>query len=298
MGNLKEVRNRITSVKSTQQITKAMKMVSAAKLRRAQQKVLKMRPYDLKLSSVLQNLAAQIGEEYDHPLFKKREPNRVLLVAITADRGLAGSFNSNVIKETMRLVRNDYNSQFNAGNLSIYSVGKKGRDNFLKYKYPLAGENNHIFNDLTTEEAHRVASEITQKFSHNEFDRIVLIFNQFRNAAVYNTQVIQLLPIPEAAPEEVAEKEQGRRVNYIFEPSMEGIMDKLIPLALQTTIHRALLDSNAAEHGARMTAMDKATENAEDLIKDLRLKYNKERQATITKELLDIVGGARALEEG
>lgn len=297
MANLKEVRNRITSVKSTQQITKAMKMVSAAKLRRAQDAVEKMRPYEQKLTGVLQNLSEQVGEEYSNPFLEVREKKRVLLVPITADRGLAGSFNSNVIKETKRLLKEEYKQFTDAGQAHIYSVGKKGYDHFSKYGFTVVGHNNHIFSDLSLEWSNRIAKKLMDFYRDGEYDEIVIIFNQFKNAAIYFTTPKQFLPVQqnEEQPSEEAQKMQN--VNYIFEPDMESLLDELIPRALRTTVYRALLDSNAAEHGARMTAMDAATENAEDLLRDLRLQYNKARQGAITGELLDIVGGARALEE-
>jgi F-type H+-transporting ATPase subunit gamma len=290
MANLKEVRNRIVSVSSTQQITSAMKMVSAAKLRRAQDAVTQMRPYANKLKEILENLSASLDSS-EGVYSKQREVKNVLLVVITSNRGLCGGFNANVLKATTRLMKEEY-----AGaKVSVLTIGKKGMDFFRKTDYGITGTDmprglNELFDHLTFSYVAPVAEKVMQAFAAGQFDRVDLVYNQFKNAAVQITTVEQFLPV--MPPKKTA---GTKAVDYIFEPNKEFIVDDLIPRSLKTQLFKALLDSLAAEHGARMTAMHKATDNAGALIKELKLSYNKARQAAITNEILEIVGGAEAL---
>lgn len=290
MANLKEVRNRIVSVSSTQQITSAMKMVSAAKLRRAQDAVTQMRPYANKLKEILENLSASLDSS-DGRYSKQREVKNVLLIVITSNRGLCGGFNANVIKAANRLAIEKYSGC----KVSVLNIGKKGADAFKKTDFGIMGSDmprhlNELFDSLTYSNVAPVAEKVMQAFADGQFDKIELIYNQFKNAAVQITTIEQFLPV---MPPQHSEKKQT--VDYIFEPNKEFIVEDLIPRSLKTQFFKALLDSLAAEHGARMTAMHKATDNAGALIKELKLTYNKARQAAITNEILEIVGGAEAL---
>jgi len=289
MANLKEIRNRIVSVSSTQQITSAMKMVSAAKLRRAQDAVTQMRPYANKLKEILENLSASLDSS-EGVYSKQRDVKNVLLVVVTSNRGLCGGFNANVIKAANRLIREEYKGK----KINVLCIGKKGADYFRKtdlfYTVESAKPLNELFDQLTFANVAPVAEKIMEVFASGEFDRIDLVYNQFKNAAVQITTQEQYLPVaPPKAETKVATKE------YIFEPSKQYIVEDLIPRSLKTQLFKSLLDSLAAEHGARMTAMHKATDNAGALIKELKLTYNKARQAAITNEILEIVGGAEAL---
>ncbi|MDZ4839354.1 MAG: ATP synthase F1 subunit gamma [Bacteroidota bacterium] len=287
MGNLKEVRNRIASVKSTQQITKAMKMVSAAKLRKAQQRIVLMRPYAVKLKQMLSQLSASLEGSEALKFYEARPVKNVLVIVISADRGLAGSFNSSIGKEAIRSLKGKYQNI----KVDIVTVGKKGRDAIIRANFTPFQENNGFFNKLTYEAAESIAEYAMQSFIDGKYDVVELVYNQFKNAAIFLTTSEQFLPIQENS-------EEGKsqfNVDYIFEPSKEEIVAQLVYQSLKIDFFRAVLESNAAEHGARMTAMDKATENASDLLKDLKLRYNRERQAAITNEILEIVGGAKAL---
>jgi len=291
MANLKEVRNRIVSVSSTQQITSAMKMVSAAKLRKAQDAVTAMRPYAGKLKEILENLSASIA---DGTYSKQRDVKNVLLVVITSNRGLCGGFNANVIKQASRLVREEYKG----AKVSILAIGKKGNDFFKKSNLDVISSHNELFDNLTFANVAPVAEKIMELFASEKFDKVELIYNQFKNAAVQITTTEQYLPVlpPAPASSASATKETKKHtVDYIYEPDQEEIVKTLIPLSLKTQLFKALRDSLASEHGARMTAMHKATDNAGSLIKELKLMYNKARQAAITNEILEIVGGAEAL---
>ncbi|MES2593002.1 MAG: ATP synthase F1 subunit gamma [Bacteroidota bacterium] len=293
MANLKEVRNRIVSVSSTQQITSAMKMVSAAKLRRAQDAIVQMRPYASKLKEILENLSASLDSS-EGTFSKQREVKNVLLVVITSNRGLCGGFNANVIKAASRIAREGYP----VAKVSVLPIGKKAADFFKKTEYGIVGSDmprglNELFESLTFANVAPVAGKIMQLFVDGQFDRIELVYNQFKNAAVQITTVEQFLPV--APPQPSATGKSTTAVEYIFEPSKEYIVSDLIPRSLKTQLFKALLDSHAAEHGARMTSMHKATDNAGALIKELKLTYNKARQAAITNEILEIVGGAEAL---
>jgi len=291
MPNLKEVRNRITSVGSTMQITSAMKMVSAAKLKRAQDAITQMRPYAEKLTSILQNLSASLDTS-ENKYARDTDGKNVLLIAISSNRGLAGAFNGNVIKKTWSLIRNEYKD----AKVSVLCVGKKANDAFKKTDHHIVGTDmphhlNELFDHLDFDHVAPVAEKIMNAFLTNQFDRVYLVYNQFKNAAVQNTVAERFLPIETS---EVAANSKNA-TDYIFEPNREYIVNELIPKSLKTQFYKALLDSVAAEHGARMTAMHKATDNARTMLRDLKISYNKARQAAITNEILEIVGGAEAL---
>jgi len=289
MANLKEVRVRIQSVNSTQQITKAMKMVAAAKLRKAQDAITQMRPYSQKLSALLQNLSSAAGTDFESPFMEVREPNKILLVAVTSDRGLCGAFNTNIIKAVTHL-----NHEIYAGKeVSILTIGKKGND-FLSKKLPrVNGDFHQIFSNLKFESVQSAALFIMKAFQEKTYDKVVVVYNEFKNVATQIVREEQFLPFTSTTSGSVAAS-----VDYIYEPDQESILMELIPKALGMQLYKAVLDSNASEHGARMTTMDKATENAGELLKELKLMYNRTRQAAITTEILEIVGGAEALVSG
>ncbi|MBS1521072.1 MAG: ATP synthase F1 subunit gamma [Bacteroidetes bacterium] len=291
MANLKEVRNRIASVSSTQQITKAMKMVSAAKLKRATNAIIQLRPYADKLKEMLANLSASL-EDGSSPFLEERAPKRVLIVVVSSNRGLAGAFNTNVIKTANNLIAEKYSEQLKAGNVSIVGIGKKGQEFYQRRKYNVIGNNNELFSDLTFLNVSKVTEAIMDGFLKGEFDRVEVIYNRFKNAAVQFLTVEQLLPVPKA---EKQANTNASQVDYILEPSQEAIVEQLIPKNIKIQLYKAVLDSHASEHGARMTAMDKATDNAGELLKQLKLSYNQARQAAITTELTEIVSGAAAL---
>jgi len=287
MANLKEIRSRISSVSSTMQITSAMKMVSAAKLKKAQDAITAMRPYSEKLTELLQNLSSTLDADSAGKYATQRAVNNVLIVSITSNRGLAGAFNTNVIKEVRNLVQNQYSGK----NVDLITLGKKGND-ILKKEQNVIQNNNEIIEDLTFANVSVIAEELMKLFTEGTYDKIVLVYNSFKNAATQIIMSEQFLPIsPKASAEEVSTTE----VPYIFEPSKAEIIEELIPKSLKTQLFKALRDSVASEHGARMTAMHKATDNATELRDELRLQYNKARQAAITNEILEIVGGAEAL---
>ncbi|TCV11040.1 ATP synthase F1 subcomplex gamma subunit [Sphingobacterium alimentarium] len=291
MANLKEVRNRITSVTSTQQITKAMKMVSAAKLKRATNAIIQLRPYANKLRDILAQVSASV-EGNDSPYTQDRIPTKVLIVVVTSNRGLAGAFNANAIKTANNLIATKYADQFARGDVSMIAIGKRGHDFFSKRNFNVIGNHNELFNNLDFENVSKVTEYIMNEFKEGNIDRVEVVYNQFRNAAVQVLTSEQLLPL---LPEE---KNDTVELDYIIEPSKEKIIEELIPKAIKIQLYKAVLDSNASEHGARMTAMDKATENAGDLLKQLKLSYNQARQAAITTELTEIVSGAAALSNG
>lgn len=294
MANLKEVRNRITSVSSTQQITKAMKMVSAAKLKRATNAIVQMRPYADKLNEILANLSATL-EDAASPYMQVREPVRVLIVAVTSNRGLAGAFNMNVIKAANNIVAEKYQQQLRANNVAVVAIGRKAQEYYERRKYAVIGNNNELYNELNFENASLITDAIMQGFINGDYDRVELVYNHFRNAAVQYIVTEQLLPVAKPDKKEALKTAQ---VDYILEPSQEEIVQELIPKNIKVQLYKAVLDSHASEHGARMTAMDKATENAGDLLKALKLSYNQARQAAITTELTEIVSGAAALSNG
>jgi len=300
MANLKEVRNRIASVSSTQQITKAMKMVSAAKLKRATNAIVALRPYANKLGQLLANLSASL-EDGSSPYLAEREPNKVLVVVVTSNRGLAGAFNTNAIKTANNVIAEKYSNQLRAGNVSIVAIGKKSQEYYTRRKYNVIGNNNDVYGDLNFLNVSKITESIMEGFVKGEFDRVELVYNQFRNAAVQILTTEQLLPVPKMAKTEAAKTttkdaaNNGMLVDYILEPSQESIVEQLIPKNIKIQLYKAVLDSHASEHGARMTAMDKATDNAGELLKALKLSYNQARQAAITTELTEIVSGAAAL---
>jgi F-type H+-transporting ATPase subunit gamma len=285
MANLKEIRNRITSISSTMQITSAMKMVSAAKLKKAQDAITAMRPYAEKLTELLQNLSASLEGDAGGEFTTQREVKKVLIVAITSNRGLCGAFNTNVIKEAKN------RSEYYAGKqVDIFAIGKKGND-ILSKTLSVIDNQSSIFDQLTFDNVAAIAETLTQKFVAGEYDRIELVYNQFKNAATQIVQTEQFLPL---AP--IKSDNPVSTGDYIFEPAKEEIVLTLIPKALKTQLYKGIRDSFASEHGARMTAMHKATDNATDLRDQLKLTYNKARQAAITNEILEIVGGAEALK--
>jgi F-type H+-transporting ATPase subunit gamma len=295
MANLKEVRNRITSVGSTMQITSAMKMVSAAKLKRAQDAITQMRPYSEKLTSILQNLSASLGNA-ENKFARDTQGKHVLLIVISSNRGLAGAFNSNVVKKTWSLIKNEYKDS----KVSVLCVGKKANDAFKKTDHHIIGTDmphhlNELFDNLNFDHVAPIAERIMQTFADNQFDKMYLVYNQFKNAAVQNTVAERFLPIDTTASVPEKGLKGKSNVDYIFEPNQEYIVNELIPKSLKTQFYKALLDSVASEHGARMTAMHKATDNAKEMLRDLKISYNKARQAAITNEILEIVGGAEAL---
>jgi F-type H+-transporting ATPase subunit gamma len=293
MPNLKEVKNRIASVVSTQQITKAMKMVAAAKLRRSQERITQMRPYAVKLEAIIRNLSdAQSSGDIDNWFSQTREENRVLIIAISSDRGLCGSFNSNIFKGVMRLVLEKYESQYKKGNVVILPIGRKAAEFFKKRNFQTLDSYSDIFGTLSFESASAVGDEVMKAFRDGKFDKVELVYNEFKNVATQILRTEQLLPVILPSANEV----KSNPVDYIYQPSQEEIIADILPSALKIQLFKALLDSNAAENGARMTAMDKATDNAGELLKELRLSYNRSRQAAITKEILEIVGGAEALK--
>jgi F-type H+-transporting ATPase subunit gamma len=295
MANLKEVRNRIASVNSTQQITKAMKMVSAAKLKRATNAIVQLRPYATKLKEMLANLSASL-EDSASPYLQEREPVRVLVVVVSSNRGLAGAFNTNAIKTANNLIAEKYSEQLRAGNVSVVAIGRKAQEYYNRRGYKVIGDNNEVYSDLNFNTVSKVTESIMQSFINGDYDRVELVYNHFRNAAVQILVSEQLLPVPKAEGEQ--SKASNDQTDYILEPSQQAIVEQLIPKNIKIQLYRAVLDSNASEHGARMTAMDKATENAGDLLKALKLSYNQARQAAITTELTEIVSGAAALSNG
>jgi len=299
MANLKEIRSRITSVKTTQQMTRAMKMVAAAKLRRAQDNILRLRPYALKLQEIMGDIRANMGDEFESPYGEVREPKSVLLVAVTSNRGLCGAFNNNIIKMVRAAIEGPYAEQYKAGNVQLLCIGKKVFEFYKRRDLEIyGGENQDVFSGLSFEKVADVAETVMEGFVKGTWDRVDLIFNEFKNVVVQNVVREQFLPI---SGEDLsgAEGEGGHHnANYIFEPDQDQILADLIPKSLKTQFYKAVLESNAGEQGARMTAMDNATENAAELLKDLRLKYNRARQAAITTEILEIVAGAEALASG
>jgi F-type H+-transporting ATPase subunit gamma len=291
MPSLKEVKGRITSVISTQQITKAMKMVAAAKLRRSQERITQMRPFARKLSAILQNLSAAQADTGDAWYSQLREEKKILIVAVSSDRGLCGSFNSNVFKGTLKLIQDKYAAQAERGNVAILPIGKKAAEFFVKRRYSTIETYSTLFTDLTFTRASEAGEYLMNEFMAGRYDKIEIVYNEFKNVATQILRTEQFLPVMPAQS-----KSSTTEVDYIYQPSREEIVTGLIPKSLKVQLFKALLDSNASENGARMTAMDKATENAGELLKDLKLTYNRTRQAAITKEILEIVAGAEALK--
>ena len=286
MANLKEIRLRITSVGSTMQITSAMKMVSAAKLKRAQDAIIQMRPYANKLTELLENLSASLDSSDGGVYTQEREIKNVLLVTVTSNRGLCGGFNAYIMKRAKALINDEYAN----AKVSILSIGKKSSEHFAKNGFIVVSTHDALFGDLTFDNVAKVAEGIMEQFVAGDYDKVVLVYNQFKNAATQIIMAENFLPV------QAAENEGASTGDYIFEPTKKEIVEQLIPKSLKTQLFKAVLDSHAAEHGARMTAMHKATDNASELKKELTLTYNKARQAAITNEILEIVGGAEALK--
>jgi F-type H+-transporting ATPase subunit gamma len=291
-GQLKEVRNRIKSVQSTQQITKAMKMVSAAKLRRAQDAIIQMRPYSQKLQQMLSNIVSNSeGGGSSMPLAIERPVGKVLFIVITSDRGLAGAFNANTIKLTKATIAEKYPEQFKKGNITIWNIGKKGYEHFVKNNYKADATFKDIFLNLTFENVQQASQAARKAFEEKQFDVVEMVYSQFKNAATQKFEVERFLPIPK-----MDNKGGAAKADFIYDPSKELLIAELMPKILNTQLYKAVLDSNASEHGARMTAMDKASENANEMLRSLKISYNRARQAAITTELTEIVSGAAALQ--
>ena len=294
MPSLKEVKNRINSVSSTQQITKAMKMVAAAKLRKSQDRIGQMRPFAQKLAFILQNLsAAQSDGEGDNWYSLAREEKKILIVAVSSDRGLCGSFNSSIFKGVSRLIEEKYKEQQESGNVTVLPIGRKALDFFTKRNVHVIANYAGLFSNLSFGRVSEAAEFMMKAFREGKFDKVVVVYNEFKNVATQILRAEQLLPV---VPPKIDGSKLSNQIDYIYQPNKEEIMEGLIPKSLKVQLFKAVLDSNASENGARMTAMDKATENAGELLKQLRLTYNRTRQAAITKEILEIVGGAEALK--
>jgi len=291
MANLKEIRTRITSVNNTRKITSAMKMVAAAKLRKAQSAITQMRPYAQKLQDIMDHVMSSKEALEDNVYSDERKINRVLVVVIASNKGLCGAFNANSVKKAIELIQNEYSDLFEQGLVDIYTVGKKANDLLRSRKIPIKDSFEDIYTDLNFKTVSELAKKIMNQFEHKEYDKVHIVYNQFKNAAVQKLTVEHFLPISIENKEE-----EAASGDYIYEPDKEQITEQLIPYALKIQLYKAVLDSNASEQGARMTAMHKATDNATDLLRDLKLTYNKARQAAITNEILEIVGGAEALQ--
>ncbi len=292
MANLKEVRTRISSVQSTMQITSAMKMVAASKLRKAQNAIITMRPYASKLKEIMQNLGSSLDGSGDNIYGTDKGDEKVLLIPITSNRGLCGAFNANIVKETVSLLNTNFKTQLEKNNVSLFCIGSKGADLLKSKGYTINKVNHEIFDELTFDNVLAIAEDLMSQFSEGKYDKIILVYNQFKNAA---SQIIineQFLPLVE---NDEKEETSSLQADFIFEPSKQEILEEIIPKTIKIQLYKAILDSFASEHGARMTAMHQATDNANELLKDLKLSYNKARQAAITNEILEIVGGAEAL---
>jgi len=292
MPNLKEVRTRITSVNSTKQITSAMKMVSASKLRRAQNAIIKLRPYSAKLTEILQNLSDSIENTNAVAYFEERKIENVLIIVVSSNRGMCGAFNTNIIKAVNNLVHDKYETQNSKGNVELLCIGKKAGDFFVRRAYKITERLDHIFDKLSFDNIVPVAEQLMNNFKNKKYDKIEIVYNRFKNAATQQLVHEQFLPI--LPPTNL--KKNTKTADYIFEPDKKQILDELIPKTLKIQLYKVVLDSWASEQGARMTAMHKATDNATEMLKQLRLSYNKARQAAITNEILEIVGGAEALK--
>lgn len=294
MANLKEIRTRIASMKSTRQITSAMKMVAAAKLRKAQDKIVRLRPYAGKLHELLVGISSQIEEnKLEISYAKDINPDKVLIIVVTSNRGLCGAFNANVIKEAVSVIEKNYSEQLSSGKLWIMSIGRKGFEYFKKRGYQLFEDHSSIFDNLGFESASELAEKTMMLFLEGQFDRVDFVYNQFRNAATQDLRHERFLPVE--SPEAV-EGDESKAADYIFEPSKEQIITEIIPKSLKVQFYKSVLDSYVAEHGARMTSMHQATDNASELISSLTLEYNKARQASITNQILEVVSGAEALK--
>jgi F-type H+-transporting ATPase subunit gamma len=293
MATLRDIKTRIRSVKNIQQITKAMKMVAAARLRRAQENIINARPYSRRIAEVLDDLISQMNGDVPNQLLMPRETKNIAVVVITSDRGLCGGFNMNIIRETANLIRSEYKSYYENKNLFLYCVGKKGVDYFSRREYEISGKYPGIFSQLNFLTASSLIKELTTKYLNNEIDKVIVIYNEFKSVIQQKIVTEQLLPIPQI---EKPKLPKFQIIDFIYEPDKVAIINNLLPKHLNSQMWRILQESFAAELGARMTAMDMATENAKELIKSLQLKFNKERQSAITKEILEIVSGANALK--
>ncbi len=291
MPSLKDIKTRIDSVKTTRQVTSAMKMVSAAKLKKAQDDIVQIRPYADKLSEIMFDLVNSVDVGYTIPLAEQREVDRVLIVMITSNRGLCGAFNSSIVKEVNKIIRNDYSSHFKNGFIDVMSIGKQGEKLLKSLEIRCAVEYNDIYNTLNFNDVEKISSQIITDFLEHKYDKVILVYNEFVNAAVQEISVSQFLPL------ELPKLPYGFSSQYLYEPDQDEIINETVPLTLKTLFFKTLLDSVASEHGARMTSMHKATDNATELIGDLELSYNKARQTAITNEILEIVGGAEALSK-
>lgn len=290
-GALKEVRNRIKSVQSTQQITKAMKMVSAAKLRRAQDAITQMRPYAQKLQEMLSNIVSNSDGDVNMALAAQRPVENVMIIVVTSDRGLCGGYNSNLIKLAKQVINEKYPSQFAKGKVQILPIGKKGYENFTKNGFKVISNYWDIFTGLSFDKVQAAAKHAMDAFANKEIDAVELIYSEFKNAATQRFVAEQFLPV-----QKVDKVEGQKNADFIFEPGKDVLIAELMPKILNTQLFKATLDANASEHGARMTAMDKASDNANELLKSLKISYNRARQAAITTELTEIVSGAAALQ--
>ncbi len=291
-GQLKEVRNRIKSVQSTQQITKAMKMVSAAKLRKAQDAIIQMRPYAQKLQEMLSNIVSNSDGDVSMKLASDRPINKVLIILVTSDRGLCGGYNANLVKLAKQTIIEKYSNQSSKGNVAVWGIGKKGGEAMLRGGFTVSDTYRDLFIKLSFESVQQASAAAMDAFVKGEFDVVELVYSQFKNAATQIFQAERFLPIPKVVKNETAVK---IKADFIFEPGKEVLVAELMPKILNTQLFKAVLDANASEHGARMTAMDKASDNAQDLLKSLKIAYNRARQAAITTELTEIVSGAAAL---
>ncbi|MFY0626537.1 MAG: ATP synthase F1 subunit gamma [Reichenbachiella sp.] len=293
MANLKEVKSRISSVTSTQQITSAMKMVAAAKLRRAQDRIIQMRPYSQKLTSILQNVSANLSGDVENKYGEVRESDNVLIVVVSSDRGLCGAFNNNAFKETIKLINSKYSYEKKRGGIHIFPVGKKAFEYFSKRGYQVVSDHYELMHNLNFDNAKLAAEQIMKDFVDGAYDKVDIVYNEFKNVATQILRVEQFLPVESANTD--VEGVEPDSIDYLYEPSMEYVVSELIPKSLKIQFYKAALESNASENGARMTAMGQATDNAGEMLKALKLTYNRTRQAAITKEILEIVGGAEAL---
>ena len=291
MPSLKEVKNRISTVKSTQQITRAMKMVAASKLRKAQDRLMRMRPYAQKLTQLLANVSSNLSEENISEYAKDREVKNVLLVVFSSDRGLCGAFNASLFRYTQQLIANEYEFYERNNRLSVMTVGQKAFDYYKRRGYNLKSDYKDLFSDPSFDHVRAGAEHVMELYQEGKVDKVILVYNHFKNVASQVSTAEQFLPVETSSNEE----QSANNIDYIYEPSEEYIVEELIPQSLKVQFYKAYLESNAAEQGARMTAMDQATDNAGELLKELKLTYNRTRQAAITKEILEIVAGAEAL---
>lgn len=306
MANLRDIRNRIDSIRNTQQVTRAMKMVAAAKLRRAQERIFSTRPYAYRLGAVISRLKEQL-DATEHPLLQEREETRsILFIVVTADRGLAGAFNANIVKEAEQAMA-AYEAVRKAGNLHVLAAGRKGHDHFARRGYQMVGDFRGIFDRIEVDTARKIVEQAVDGYLNSSWDEVKIVYNEFRNTIAQNRIVEPFLPIPkkqfltpimEARGEGDGQADSGTAADSIFEPEAESVLHELLPRYLQYQVWRVLLESNAAEQGARMVAMDNATSNAEEFLRNLKLKYNRARQSAITTEIIEIVSGANALEAG